>query len=647
MTSSISMEYLKFAPVNSFVDSSFFTKLSELKLDTFKLDSTSTKIHAYFTHPNSLNKFNDKPTINLDYGSFDQEAENYDKSNILLEGNLHSVNTIEEFKSVDKQTFLKEAGLAIFDSIKNEKTIPDLNAINPFSLLTFYDLKKYKFYYWFAYPALSSTWYIVNRESEDLDVEGLKHLVSNEDNKLFFQFKDGEKHFELGDVDSSPEFVYVDTSLNELPSVQLKNYLYFLALRGFSYIYLTVFRPNSKSYRLKLKLKDTVNIDAVPKVLGWERTTDGKLGPKLADLGALINPKQLADQAVDLNIKLMKWRIAPDLDNEIIKKQKVLLLGAGTLGSYVARALMGWGVRKITFVDSGRVSYSNPVRQPLFSFKDCFSDEGRGEWKATRAAESLREIFPGVDSSGYNMEVPMIGHHSGGKLPSTVQANFDKLSELFDEHDAIFLLMDSREARWLPTVLGVAKDKIVINAAIGFDSYLVMRHGVYNENGEDYNGRLGCYYCNDLVAPDDSFHDRTLDQMCTVTRPGVALMASSLAVELLVSILQNPQGKHAGVVTDSSTVLGEVPHQIRGYLHSFQQTKLSSNSFKNCSACSHPVVDNFKTEGWEFISACLAEPGFLESVSGLTDLQKEAEQGLEKLMENPDDFDEEDEEWLS
>ena len=87
--------------------------------------------------------------------------------------------------------------------------------------------------------------------------------------------------------------------------------------------------------------------------------------------------------------------------------------------------------------------------------------------------------------------------------PSVEQTKKDvaTLEKLVDEHDVIFLLMDSRESRWLPTVLCAAKGKIVLNAALGFDTFLVMRHGARTPGAD--GKRLGCYYCNDIVAPTD------------------------------------------------------------------------------------------------------------------------------------------------
>ena len=83
----------------------------------------------------------------------------------------------------------------------------------------------------------------------------------------------------------------------------------------------------------------------------------------------------------------------------------------------------------------------------------------------------------------------------------TVRSDFETLTQLIEEHDAIFLLMDTRESRWLPTVMGKAANKIVMNAALGFDTFVVMRHGAKNESHPD--AELGCYFCNDVVAPAD------------------------------------------------------------------------------------------------------------------------------------------------
>ena len=91
--------------------------------------------------------------------------------------------------------------------------------------------------------------------------------------------------------------------------------------------------------------------------VGWELNAKGRAGPRCADLGASMDPTRLATQAVDLNLKLMRWRLLPELDADALASTRCLLLGAGTLGCAVARCLLGWGVRAITLLDFGKVSF--------------------------------------------------------------------------------------------------------------------------------------------------------------------------------------------------------------------------------------------------------------------------------------------------
>eukprot|EP01041_Mallomonas_annulata_P009164 gene9164-18986_t len=241
----------------------------------------------------------------------------------------------------------------------------------------------------------------------------------------------------------------------------------------------------------------------------------------------------------------MRWRMWPSLDTAKLASTKCLLLGAGTLGCAVARTLLGWGVRHITFVDNGLVSYSNPARQCLFEFSDCAARAP----KATAAALSLlsllpfrprlrllfitllssfypsiylsllpsllaytrlQAVFPGVRSVGHCVSIPMPGRPIGEAEKEGVLAAAELLDSLVREHDVVFALTDSREARWLPTVACAAHDKLLVNAALGFETFLVMRHGGSPEN----RNRLGCYFCNDVIAP--------------------AFIAAALAVELMV-----------------------------------------------------------------------------------------------------------------
>lgn len=58
------------------------------------------------------------------------------------------------------------------------------------------------------------------------------------------------------------------------------------------------------------------------------------------------------------------------------------------------------------------------------------------------------------------MNIPMPGHPVPPELLSSTKQAVSDLENLFNEHDVIFLLMDSRESRWLPTLLGAAKGKV-------------------------------------------------------------------------------------------------------------------------------------------------------------------------------------------
>jgi len=62
------------------------------------------------------------------------------------------------------------------------------------------------------------------------------------------------------------------------------------------------------------------------------------------------------------------------------------------------------------------------------------------------------------------------GHPIPPGSENQTKVDVTALENLFDTHDAVFLFMDSRESRWLPSVLGSAKGKIELNAALGFDS---------------------------------------------------------------------------------------------------------------------------------------------------------------------------------
>ncbi|XP_050287264.1 ubiquitin-like modifier-activating enzyme atg7 isoform X2 [Quercus robur] len=656
-----------FAQFQSAVDEGFWHRFSSLKLNKLGIDDSPIPITGFYapcSHPqvsNHLTLLAESLPSESNEQSSTAATSGGNRNRCPVPGILYNTNTIESFHALDKKSLLKAEAKKIWDDIHTGKAVEDSAVLSRFLLISFADLKKWTFHYWFAFPALvldpPATLVDLRRASQYFSLEEAKSVSAacNEwrkssltaDVPFFLVCIDPNslatvkhiKDWETCQSDGNKLLFgfYDPCHLPNNPGWPLRNFLALISVRwNLKSVRFLCYRENHGFADLELSLVGEALItvpqgwrdhQCLPNAVGWEQNK-GRQVSRCISLAKSMDPTRLAISAADLNLKLMRWRALPSLNLNALSSMKCLLLGAGTLGCQVARMLMAWGVRKITLVDNGRVAMSNPLRQSLYTLDDCLNG---GEYKATAAVKSLGRIFPAVDAEGVVMAIPMPGHPVPSQEEDNVLEDCRRLHDLVDSHDAVFLLTDTRESRWLPTLLCANTNKITITAALGFDSFLVMRHGAGPFSSNDERQRLGCYFCSDVVAPIDSTANRTLDQQCTVTRPGLAPIASALAVELLVGILHHPQGIFAdGELANSSNSgsseqpLGVLPHQIRGSLSQFSQMTLVGHSSNSCTACSSTVVSEYRERGMEFTIQAINHPTYLEDLTGLTELMKSA-----------------------
>lgn len=307
---------------------------------------------------------------------------------------------------------------------------------------------------------------------------------------------------------------------------------------------------------------------------GWNSAT-----LTTTDLSKKMDPNIIAEQNAERNLKLMMWKHEPNLPLDKLRKVNCLLIGAGTVGCSVARNLIAWGLKNITFVDCATVSHANPVRQNLYTTKDI------GKEKSQIATETLFTILPSVNAKGYTLDIPMPGH-----ADISNETDYNILNELVQKSDVIFLSTDSREGRWLPIILAQIHGKDMINIALGYDSMLVQY--INNENG--------CYFCTDPVGPRDTMSTRTIDEKCTITRPGISNIASAIAVEFYVDIIRGAANHH--MTRFNFTDMQFIQHKT--YKHPM------------CCCCSLEIVSELSDKGYKFIKEVESQPSTIVDLSG-------------------------------
>lgn len=240
-----------------------------------------------------------------------------------MRGELFNFNTIEEFKSADKQVLFNQhvQKVRAFEMIAlrtqlharfcscEALTAADLAC---FFVLTFADLKKFKFTHWFAFPALiaNPAWTIADatlplakdvlgeERLREVEAAWTRHAAASplEAACCAASIGSGEvRTARIADWSTleDPVLVFLDsTSSATAVGWQLRNMLAFLALRfQISSVKVLCLRSSLESSRL---IDLTLAPNAYAKVTGsgWERNSAGKLGPRVADLGPMMDPQR-------------------------------------------------------------------------------------------------------------------------------------------------------------------------------------------------------------------------------------------------------------------------------------------------------------------------------------------------------------------
>ncbi len=195
-----------------------------------------------------------------------------------------------------------------------------------------------------------------------------------------------------------------------------------------------------------------------------------------------------------------------------LKSSRVLIIGAGGLGSPIALYLAAAGVGNLTIIDPDIVSLSNLQRQVLFSHDDI------GSLKALSAKNNLLSLNPSI--------------HVDAISEAFSKANG---AELIRRHDLIIDGTDNFETRYLVNDLCVAENKAFIFGAIyRFDAQISVFH---------YKGGP-CYRCLYPNAPPLEAVSNCSEAGVLGVLPGtVGTLMANEALKILLNIGEVTSGK--------------------------------------------------------------------------------------------------------
>jgi ubiquitin-like modifier-activating enzyme ATG7 len=82
---------------------------------------------------------------------------------------------------------------------------------------------------------------------------------------------------------------------------------------------------------------------------------------------------------------------------------------------------------------------------------------------------------------------------------------------------------------------------------------------------------------------------------------------------------------------NGGSVLGSVPHQLRGFLSQFRNMCLVGAAYDKCTGCSETVIRAYEEEGFAMLLKAFNDTKYLEQLTGLDKLFDEGEAALERV----------------
>ncbi len=201
----------------------------------------------------------------------------------------------------------------------------------------------------------------------------------------------------------------------------------------------------------------------------------------------------------------------PEGQNKL-KMAKVLIVGAGGLGSPASIYLAAAGVGTIGIVDYDTVSYSNLNRQIAYSTEDI------GKYKTDCSEKQLTRLNPDIE---------IIKH--------SLKLSADNVREILVAYDVIIDATDNFPTRYLVSDTAYFLKKPVIEGAVaGYDGILMTI----------IPDKTPCYRCLYPTPPEDIALNSTEETGVLGMLPGIiGTMQALEAVKLIIGIGQTVSGR--------------------------------------------------------------------------------------------------------